>query len=51
MEIFITIVIVIFAVYIIWESLKNSSKGKCNGGCSKCNAQSKCGGNTDEKGK
>lgn len=51
MEIFITIVIVIFAVYIIVKSLKNSSEGKCNGGCSKCNAKSKCSGNTDEKSK
>ena len=48
MEIFITALIVIFAAYVIVKSLKNSSEGKCNGGCSKCHAKSKCSGNSDE---
>ncbi|MBW6411247.1 FeoB-associated Cys-rich membrane protein [Clostridium sp. YB-6] len=36
MEILVTIIIFIFAIYIIFKNIKNSSKGKCNcGSCSK----------------
>lgn len=48
MEILITALIVIFAAYIIVKSLKNSSEGKCSGGCSKCSSKSQCSGYYDE---
>ncbi len=47
MEILITTFIVIFAAYIIVKSLKNSSEGKCSGGCSKCSSKSHCGSKSD----
>lgn len=48
-EILITVVIALAAVLIIAKSFKNSSEGKCSGGCSKCHAKSKCHENSDEK--
>lgn len=48
-ELLITALIVIFAVYIIIKSIKSSSEGKCSGGCSKCHSKSKCHGNSGEK--
>ncbi|WP_294377495.1 FeoB-associated Cys-rich membrane protein [uncultured Clostridium sp.] len=48
-ELIITLVIVIFAVYIIGKSLKNSSQGKCNGNCSKCRTETKCHEKSDER--
>lgn len=41
-EIAITGVIVALAGFIIFKSLKNSSKGKCNCGCSGCKAEKIC---------
>lgn len=41
-EIIITIIIVGLAGIIIFKSLKNSSKGKCNCGCSGCKAKNAC---------
>lgn len=41
-EIIITIIIVSLAGIIIFKSLRNSSKGKCNCGCSGCKAKSTC---------
>jgi hypothetical protein len=41
-EIIITLVIVFFAGFIIVKSLKNSSKGECNCGCSGCKAEKAC---------
>lgn len=41
-EIIITIIIVFIAGFIIFKSLKNSSKGKCNSGCSGCKAEKAC---------
>ena len=34
MEILITIIIIAFAIFILYKNIKNSSKGKCN--CSNC---------------
>ena len=48
-EIIVTALIAVAAVYIIAKSFKNSSEGKCNGGCSKCASKTKCPGNSDEK--
>lgn len=47
-EILITALIVILSAYIIVKSLKNSSEGKCNGGCSKCHVKTKCQGNLND---
>lgn len=41
-EIIITIIIAFLAGIIIFKSLKNSSKGKCNCGCSGCKAKNAC---------
>lgn len=41
-EIIITIIIVFIAGFIIFRSLKNSSKGKCDCGCSGCKAEKAC---------
>ena len=41
-EIIITLIIVFFAGFVIIKSLKNSSKGKCNSGCSGCKAEKAC---------
>lgn len=41
-EIIITTLIVFFAGFVIVKSLKNSSKGKCNCGCSGCKAEKMC---------
>ena len=41
-EIIITISIVFIAGFIIFKSFKNSSKGKCNCGCSGCKAEKAC---------
>ena len=38
-EIIITMIIVFLAGFIIVKSLKNSSKGKCNCGCTGCKSQ------------
>lgn len=43
-EIIITAIIVLFAIFIIVKSLKNSSKGKCNCGCNGCKAEKTCSG-------
>jgi hypothetical protein len=43
-EIIITMIIVFFAGFIIVNSLKNSSKGKCNCGCNGCKSQNICSG-------
>ncbi|MGN0145502.1 MAG: FeoB-associated Cys-rich membrane protein [Clostridium sp.] len=48
-EILVAALIAAAAIYIIVKSFKNSSKGKCNCGCSKCNFKSKCSENSDEK--
>lgn len=42
LEIIITIIIVGIAGIIIFKSLKNSSKGKCNCGCGGCKAKNIC---------
>ena len=51
LEILITALIVAVAGYIILKSFRNSSKGKCNCGCSKCEFKSKCSDdkNSDKK--
>lgn len=41
-EIIITVIIAGLAGIIIFKSLRNSSKGKCNCGCSGCKAKSIC---------
>ena len=41
-EIIITIIIVRLDGIIIFKSVKNSSKGKCNSGCSGCKAKNVC---------
>ncbi len=41
-EILITIIIISFAGFIIFKSLKNSSKGKCNCGCKGCKSEKIC---------
>lgn len=46
-EILITIIIVCFAGYVIVKSLRNSSKGKCNSGCSGCKAEKICSDKND----
>lgn len=43
-EIIITTIIVFLAGFIIFKSLKNSSKGKCNCGCNGCKAEKACSG-------
>ncbi|MDR3597476.1 FeoB-associated Cys-rich membrane protein [Clostridium sp.] len=42
MEMIVATIIVALAGYIIFRSLKNSSKGKCNCGCSGCKAEKIC---------
>lgn len=42
LEILITIIIVSLAGFIIFKSVKNSSKGKCSSGCSGCKAKNIC---------
>ncbi|EKQ54440.1 MULTISPECIES: type II secretion system protein [unclassified Clostridium] len=46
-EILVTIVIVGFAGYVIFKSLRNSSKGKCNCGCDGCKAKKVCSDKND----
>ncbi|MFW2488891.1 FeoB-associated Cys-rich membrane protein [Clostridium chromiireducens] len=50
-EIIVTALIVCFAGFIIFKSLRNSSKGKCNCGCNGCKAEKICSdkSNSNEK--
>ena len=41
-EIVITYIIVILAVFILIKSMFNSKNGKCNCGCDKCSTKNKC---------
>ncbi len=43
-EIIITVIIVVLAGVVIFKSVRNSSKGKCNCGCSGCKAENNCSG-------
>lgn len=48
-EIIVAVFIFLAAGYIIFRSLKNSSKGKCNCGCDGCKGKGSCSDNTHIK--
>lgn len=48
LEIIVTIIIALVAGTIIFKSVKNSSKGKCNCGCDGCKAKKNCSNNNIE---
>lgn len=45
MEIVFGGLILVLALYIIYKSVKASSKGKCSSGCDGCSSKGKCSGN------
>lgn len=45
MEIVFGGLILIISLYIIYKSVKASSKGKCSSGCEGCSSKGKCNGN------
>lgn len=44
LEIIITIIILSITGFILAKSIRNSSKGKCNSGCSGCKSKTICSG-------
>ena len=50
MEIFITILIVLVAIFIIYKNIQSSSKGQCNcSGCSKSGKNCSCNKKSNKK--
>lgn len=47
MEIVLGGLILILSLFIIYKSVKASSKGKCSSGCEGCSSKGKCSGNIE----